>query len=42
MSETRVRLRVITEEDLPDYVVWLNDPEVTEFTTLESGNITLV
>ena len=41
MSEPRVRLRAITEEDLPDYVRWLNDPEVTEFTTLESGSITL-
>jgi len=41
MSEQRVRLRPITEADLPDYVRWLNDPEVTEFTAMESGNITL-
>jgi len=41
MSETRVRLRAITEEDLPDYVIWLNDPEVTQFTQIESGGITL-
>jgi len=41
MGEERVRLRPITEADLPDYVEWLNDPEVTEFTTLESGSITL-
>ncbi len=40
MSEERVRLRPITEADLPDYVEWLNDPEVTEFTTMESGTIT--
>ena len=41
MSTAQVRLRPITETDLPDYVKWLNDPEVTEFTTLESGSITL-
>lgn len=41
MSERRVRLRPHTEADLPNYVTWLNDPEVTEFTALESGNVTL-
>ena len=41
MSEERERLRSITEADLPDYVRWLNDPEVTEFTAMESGSITL-
>ncbi len=41
MGEPRVMLRPITEADLPDYVEWLNDPEVTEFTILESGAITL-
>ena len=41
MGEARVRLRAITEANLPDYVRWLNDPEVTEFTALESGNATL-
>ena len=41
MPEGRVRLRSITEADLPDYVQWLNDPEVTEFTAMESGSITL-
>ncbi len=41
MSETRVTLRAITEEDLPQYVVWLNDPEVVQFTTVCAGTITL-
>ena len=41
MSEEGVRLRPITEADLPDYVRWLNDPEVTQFTGLESGDMTL-
>ena len=41
MTDARVKLRPHTEADLPNYVEWLNDPEVTEFTDLESGNITL-
>ncbi len=41
MSDGRVRLRPVTEADLPDYVEWFNDPEVTEFTAAESGNCTL-
>ncbi|MFB3881332.1 MAG: GNAT family N-acetyltransferase [Armatimonadota bacterium] len=41
MSEAKVRLRAHTEADLPNYVTWLNDPEVTEFTALESGKATL-
>ena len=41
MSEAQVRLRPITEADLPDYVEWLNDPEVTQFTQIESGGVTL-
>lgn len=41
MGEAQVRLRLHTEDDLPNYVRWLNDPEVTEFTALESGNVTL-
>jgi RimJ/RimL family protein N-acetyltransferase len=41
MAEQRVRLRSHTEVDLPNYVEWLNDPEVTEFTALESGGVTL-
>ena len=41
MSEAQVRLRPVTEADLPDYVEWLNDPEVTQFTQIESGGITL-
>jgi RimJ/RimL family protein N-acetyltransferase len=41
MSEGRVRLRPITEADLPDYVRWLNDPEVTRFMAVEAGNCTL-
>jgi RimJ/RimL family protein N-acetyltransferase len=40
MSRTEVRLRPITEADLPDYVAWLNDPEVTQFLHLE-GPVTL-
>jgi len=40
MSEQRVCLRPITEADLPDYLRWLSDPEVTEFTAME-GPITL-
>ncbi|UCC69230.1 MAG: GNAT family N-acetyltransferase [Armatimonadota bacterium] len=35
MAQAHVRLRPITEADLPDYVEWLNDPEVTEFTQVE-------
>jgi RimJ/RimL family protein N-acetyltransferase len=41
MSEPRVKLRPHTEADLPNYVTWLNDPEVTEFTAMESGGATL-
>jgi RimJ/RimL family protein N-acetyltransferase len=41
MSEAQVKLRPHTEADLPNYVTWLNDPEVTEFTALEAGNVTL-
>ncbi len=41
MSQQRVRLRPITEADLPDYVHWLNDPDVTEFTLIESGGASL-
>lgn len=41
MSEMRVTLRAITEDDLPDYVVWFNDPEVVQFTSLCPGTITL-
>jgi len=41
MSEGRVRLRQITEADLPDYVRWFNDPEVTQFTAAEAGKYTL-
>ena len=41
MSESLIRLRPITEADLPDYVVWLNDPEVTQFLTIEAGKATL-
>jgi len=40
VGEQRVRLRPITEADLPDYVKWLNDPEVTQFTAIEVGNVT--
>ena len=41
MSEAQVRLRPHTEADLPHYVEWLNDPEVTEFTQVEAGGGTL-
>ena len=41
MSESLVRLRPITEADLPDYVRWFNDPEVTQFLAMESGSFTL-
>ena len=40
MSEAQVRLRPHTEADLPNYVEWLNDPEVTQFTQIE-GPLTL-
>ena len=30
MADAQVRLRPITEADLPDYVRWLNDPQVTQ------------
>lgn len=40
MPEAQVRLRPITEADLPDYLAWLNDPEVTQFTHIE-GPLTL-
>lgn len=41
MAETGVTLRTITEDDLPDWVRWLNDPEVTEFTAMEVGLVTM-
>lgn len=41
MAEVRVKLRAVTEADLPDYVRWLNDPEVTRFLGVEPGTITL-
>jgi len=41
MPEQPLRLRSVIEADLPDYVKWLNDPEVTEFTAGESGEVTL-
>ncbi len=41
MPQTRVRLRPVTEDDLPRWVEWINDPEVTRFTELEAGTATL-
>ena len=41
MAESRVQLRPLREEDLPDWVEWLNDPEVTTYTLLEAGSCTL-
>jgi len=40
MTDAQVRLRPITEADLPDYVKWLNDPDVTQFLESE-GPVTL-
>lgn len=40
MPEAQVKLRPHTEADLPRYVAWLNDPEVTQFTQVE-GPLTL-
>jgi RimJ/RimL family protein N-acetyltransferase len=37
MSEPTVRLRAITEADLPNYVRWFNDAEVTELLMREPG-----
>jgi RimJ/RimL family protein N-acetyltransferase len=36
-----IQLRPITEADLCDYVRWFNDPEVTQFTSMESGEHSL-
>ncbi len=41
MTQPQVILRPVTEADLPDYVRWLNDPEVTQFTSVNAGNVTL-
>ena len=41
MSSVQIRLRPVTEADLPDYVRWLNDPEVVQFTSIEAGTLTL-
>jgi RimJ/RimL family protein N-acetyltransferase len=37
MSEPTVRLRAITEADLPNYVRWFNDPEVIQWLSREPG-----
>jgi len=37
MTRPTVRLRPITEADLPNYVRWLNDPEVTQWLTRDAG-----
>jgi RimJ/RimL family protein N-acetyltransferase len=38
----QINLRPVAEEDLPNYVLWLNDPEVTQFLQgVEAGNVTL-
>lgn len=36
-----VTLREIVEADVPHWVAWFNDPEVTEFTGMEVGQVTL-
>jgi RimJ/RimL family protein N-acetyltransferase len=41
MPEAGVKLRPIAEDDLPDYVRWFDDAEVTEFTAMEVGDITM-
>jgi RimJ/RimL family protein N-acetyltransferase len=41
MTEMCIRLRAVIEDDLPRYVAWLNDPEVTRYTGMESGEFTL-
>ena len=35
MADTQVTLRTMTEDDVADWVRWLNDSEVTEFTAME-------
>lgn len=37
MTEAQVRLRPITEADLPNYVRWFNDPEVTQWLMRDPG-----
>jgi len=41
MSYHQVRLRPVTEGDLPEYVRWLNDPEVTAFTLRKFPGLTI-
>lgn len=41
VSSVQIRLKPVTEADLPDYVRWLNDPEVTQFIRADPGTITL-
>jgi RimJ/RimL family protein N-acetyltransferase len=41
MAETGVTLRRVREDDVPDWVRWLNDAEVTEFTLMEVGLVTM-
>jgi len=40
MAEAQVRLRPLTEADLPDYKRWSQDPEISQFMTREMGEIT--
>jgi RimJ/RimL family protein N-acetyltransferase len=37
MPETDVQLRPVTEADLPNYVRWFNDPEVTQWLMRDPG-----
>ncbi len=41
MSGIQIWLRAITDGDLPDYVRWLSDPEVTQFLSMDFEGITL-
>jgi len=41
MGETSLRLRPITEADLPDYLRWFADPEVAQFLGRERGDMTM-
>jgi RimJ/RimL family protein N-acetyltransferase len=41
MGNVQINLRPVTEADLPNYVLWLNDPEITQYLGLDPGKITL-
>lgn len=41
MPEDKVRLRAVTEADLPNFIDWLSDPEVVQYTSAEARVRTL-